>query len=164
VYNYLKENVTFVKNNSVKENIFLPHGALSGAKLMIIIHKVQIKKLHGIPRLSLDGKGDDLMVKPNRILKCLVCIGLITVFLGCAATQKQESTGQYVDDSVITTKVKAAIFDEPTLKSFQINVKTYQGVVQLSGFVDSEQSVKKAGEIAGSVEGVKSVKNDLNVK
>jgi osmotically-inducible protein OsmY len=104
------------------------------------------------------------MVKRDRIVKFLVCIGLITAFLGCAATQKHESTGQYVDDSVITTKVKAAIFDEPTLKSLQINVKTYQGVVQLSGFVDSDQNVKKAGEIADSVDGVKSVKNDLIVK
>ena len=104
------------------------------------------------------------MVKPDRFLKYLIFIVLITAFLGCAATQKQESTGQYVDDSVITTKVKAAIFNEPTLKSLQINVKTYQGVVQLSGFVNSDQSVKKAGEIANSVEGVKSVKNDLNVK
>ncbi|MGD0821519.1 MAG: BON domain-containing protein [Desulfomonilia bacterium] len=104
------------------------------------------------------------MIKRDRILKFMVCIGLITAFLGCAATQKQESTGQYVDDSVITTKVKAAIFNEPTLKSLEINVKTYQGVVQLSGFVDSDQSVKKAGEIAEGIEGVKSVKNDLIVK
>ena len=98
------------------------------------------------------------------MVKFLVYIGLITALLGCAATQKHESTGQYVDDSVITTKVKAAIFNEPTLKSLQINVKTYQGVVQLSGFVDSDQSVKKAGEIAVSIEGVKSVENDLIVK
>ena len=104
------------------------------------------------------------MIKRDSILKFMVCIGLITAFLGCAATQKQESTGQYVDDSVITTKVKAAIFNEPTLKSLEINVKTYQGVVQLSGFVDSDQSVKKAGEIAEGIEGVKSVKNDLIVK
>ena len=86
------------------------------------------------------------------------------MFHGCAATQKNESTGQYIDDSVITTKVKAAILDEPSLKVFQINVKTYQGVVQLSGFVDSALNVKKAGEVAGSVGGVKEVKNDLVVK
>ena len=104
------------------------------------------------------------MATRDRMVKFLVCIGLIVAFLGCAATQKHESTGQYVDDSVITTKVKAAIFDEPTLKSLQINVKTYQGVVQLSGFVDSDLNVKKAGEIAEGVEGVKSVKNDLIVK
>lgn len=104
------------------------------------------------------------MEKLQRILKLLVCIGLITSFLGCAATQKHESTGQYIDDSVITTKVKAAIFDESTLKTFQINVKTFKGIVQLSGFVDSAQSVTKAGQIAGSVEGVTEVKNDLIVK
>lgn len=104
------------------------------------------------------------MLRLHRMLKFLVCIGLITTFLGCAATQKQESTGQYVDDSVITTKVKAAIFNEATLKTMQINVETFKGVVQLSGFVDSAQSVKKAGEVAGSVSGVVSVKNDLLVK
>jgi len=104
------------------------------------------------------------MAKLHRMLKFLVCIGLITTYLGCAATQKQESTGQYVDDSVITTKVKAAIFNDTTLKTLQINVETFKGVVQLSGFVDSAQSVKKAGEVAGGVEGVKEVKNDLIVK
>ena len=104
------------------------------------------------------------MDKLHRILKLLVCIGLITTFLGCAATQKHESAGQYVDDSVITTKVKAAIFNEATLKTLQINVKTFKGIVQLSGFVDSAQSAKKAGEVAGSVEGVNEVKNDLIVK
>ena len=104
------------------------------------------------------------MAKRDCMVKVLVCIGLITLFLGCAATQHQQSTGQYVDDSVITTKVKAAIFEEPTLKSLQIKVKTYKGVVQLSGFVDSDQNVKKAGEVAKSIEGVKSVINDLIVK
>jgi len=104
------------------------------------------------------------MLKLRRVLKILVCIGLITTFMGCAATQKQESAGQYIDDSVITTKVKAGIFDEATLKTLQINVKTFKGVVQLSGFVDSAESVTKAGEIAGRVEGVKEVKNDLVVK
>ncbi|GFE60651.1 BON domain-containing protein [Geobacter sp. AOG2] len=108
------------------------------------------------------------MVTSHRILKLLVCSMLtaapLTAFTGYAATEKHESTGQYVDDSVITTKVKAAIFGEKTLKTLQINVKTFQGVVQLSGFVDSPQSVTKAGEVAGSVEGVKEVKNDLLVK
>ncbi|MBT1077289.1 BON domain-containing protein [Geobacter grbiciae] len=104
------------------------------------------------------------MEKLYRILKFMVCIGLITAFLGCAATQKQQSTGQYIDDSVITTKVKAAILEEPSLKMLQISVKTYNGTVQLSGFVDSAQSVNKAGAVAGSVEGVKAVKNDLVVK
>jgi osmotically-inducible protein OsmY len=104
------------------------------------------------------------MLKLHRILKFLVCVGLITTFLGCAATPKQESTGQYVDDSAITTKVKTAIFNDPALKTMQINVKTYKGEVQLSGFVDSAQSVTKAGEAARSVPGVVGVKNDLIVK
>jgi len=98
------------------------------------------------------------------IVKLLFCIWFTTLLLGCAATQKHESTGQYFDDSVITTKVKAAILEEPSLKVFQISVKTYQGVVKLSGSVDSAQKVKKAAEIAGSVAGVKEVKNELVVK
>ena len=103
------------------------------------------------------------MVKLIRIFKSLACFALITAFMGCAATPKHESTGQYVDDSVITTKVKAAILEESTLKTLQINVKTYQGVVQLSGFVDSAQSISKAGELARRVEHVKSVENDLHI-
>ncbi len=104
------------------------------------------------------------MVRLHRIVKLLVGIGLITLFLGCAATQNRESTGQYVDDSVITAKVKAAIFDEPSLKVFQISVYTFKAEVQLSGFVDSEESVRKAGEVAGRVAGVRSVINNLVAK
>jgi osmotically-inducible protein OsmY len=104
------------------------------------------------------------MAKLLRILMFMACIGLITIFLGCAATPQSASTGQFVDDSVITTKVKAAILEEPSLKFLQISVETFKGVVQLSGFVDSAQSVKKAGEVAGRVAGVVSVKNDLTVK
>jgi len=104
------------------------------------------------------------MKKLYRILQVVVCVGILTAFMGCAATQKHESTGQYVDDTVITTKVKTAIFNEDTLKTFQINVKTYQGVVQLSGFVDSAKSSTKATEVARGVKGVVKVKNDLIVK
>jgi len=104
------------------------------------------------------------MAKRHRILSFLVCITLVTAFLGCASTPTRESTGEYVDDSVITTKVKAAIFNEPSLKVFQINVETFKGEVQLSGSVDSAQIVNRAGEVARSVGGVKSVKNNLIVK
>ena len=104
------------------------------------------------------------MVKRHRILSFLICIGLVIVFLGCASTPQREGTGEYIDDSAITTKVKAAIFNDPTLKVFQINVETFKGEVQLSGFVDSAQSVKRAGEVARGVKGVKSVKNNLIVK
>jgi osmotically-inducible protein OsmY len=104
------------------------------------------------------------MVKRHRILSFLICVGLIAVFVGCASTPKREGTGEYLDDSAITTKVKAAIFNEPSLKVFQINVETFKGDVQLSGFVDSAQSVTKAGEVARGVKGIKSVKNNLIVK
>lgn len=104
------------------------------------------------------------MKKMLRFTKLLVCLGLITAFLGCNATQKKESTGQYIDDSAITTKIKTGIFDDLKLKSLQIEVQTFKGVVQLSGFVDSSQNAKIAGEIAGLVAGVKEVKNDLVVK
>jgi len=104
------------------------------------------------------------MVKRHRMVSFLVCIGLIAVFLGCASTPTRESSGQYVDDSAITTKVKAAILNEPSLKVFQINVETFKGEVQLSGFVDSAQSVKRAGEVARGVKDVQSVKNSLIVK
>ena len=99
-----------------------------------------------------------------RIVGFLACFALVAALLGCAATQRRESTGEYVDDSVITTKVKAAILDEATLKTFQINVQTFKGVVQLSGFVDSPEYVTKAGEVVGRVPGVKEVKNDLVAK
>ena len=94
----------------------------------------------------------------------IVAIMLIAVFLGCASTPTRESTGEYIDDSTITTKVKAAIFNDPSLKVFQINVETFKGEVQLTGSVDSDQIVNKAGEVARDVGGVKSVRNDLIVK
>lgn len=104
------------------------------------------------------------MAKLHRVFSLLVILGLAITFLGCAATNKHASTGQYVDDSVITSKVKANIFEEPSLKTLQINVKTFKGVVQLSGFVDSSQSVTRAGQVAATVDGVRSVENDLIVK
>lgn len=104
------------------------------------------------------------MFRINRFMAILACLVLVAAFTGCASTSKQESTGQYIDNTVITTKVKTAIFNEPTLKSLQINVETFKGKVQLSGFVDSAQSVTKAGEIARGVEGVVAVQNDLVVK
>lgn len=89
---------------------------------------------------------------------------MLASLLGCASTPKQEGTGEYFDDAVITAKVKAAIFNEPSLKSAEINVETFKGVVQLSGFVNSQASIEKASEVARGVKGVKSVKNDMLVK
>jgi osmotically-inducible protein OsmY len=93
----------------------------------------------------------------------LLAVTLISV-VGCASTSQKEGTGEYVDDSVITTKVKAAIFNEPTLKSTEINVETFKGVVQLSGFVNSQADISKAVSLAGSVKGVTGVKNDMRLK
>ena len=109
------------------------------------------------------------MVKFRRSLVFLVCFALLTAVTGFAASdkaasEKKETAGQYVDDTVITTRVKAEIFKEESLKTLQINVETYKGVVQLSGFVDSAEHASKAGEIARRVENVVSVKNDLLVK
>jgi osmotically-inducible protein OsmY len=104
------------------------------------------------------------MKKRNIVIHCLVLLMLIAAFVACASTPKQESTGEYVDDSVITTKVKSLLAADDFLKSFKISVETYKGTVQLSGFVNSQQAVDKASEIARSVKGVKSVKNDLVVK
>ena len=104
------------------------------------------------------------MIKINRIIKVFLCFALVSVLLGCAATQTRESTGQYVDDSVITTQVKALLANDDFLKSFQISVETYKGTVQLSGFVSSQQAVDKAVQITQGVGGVKSVKNSLIVK
>lgn len=98
------------------------------------------------------------------VFKIILCTLLLASLVSCAGSRTQESTGQYVDDSTITAKVKAAIFEEDTLKSTQITVVTYKGVVQLSGFVDSSRSVNRAEMVARNVDGVKSVKNDLVVK
>jgi len=104
------------------------------------------------------------MKKRNIVIHFLVLLMLIATFAACASTRTQESTGEYVDDSVITTKVKSLLAADDFLKSFQISVETFQGTVQLSGFVNSQQAVNKANEITRSVKGVKSVKNDLVVK
>jgi hyperosmotically inducible protein len=84
--------------------------------------------------------------------------------LGCASSPRSEGTGEYVDDTVVTAKVKTAIFEQPSLKSAEINVETFKGVVQLSGFVSSQANVDSAVMVAKNVAGVKSVKNDMRVK
>jgi osmotically-inducible protein OsmY len=104
------------------------------------------------------------MKKRNMFIRCFLLMMLIAGLVACASTPNQESTGEYIDDSVITTKVKSLLAADDFLKSFEISVETYKGIVQLSGFVDSQKAVDKAGEIARDVKGVKSVKNNLNVK
>lgn len=89
---------------------------------------------------------------------------LLLVGPGCASTPRHESTGEYVDDSVITMRVKAAIVKDPTLSAAEINVETFKGQVQLSGFVHDAADVAKASEVARNVDGVKSIVNSLVVK
>jgi osmotically-inducible protein OsmY len=83
--------------------------------------------------------------------------------VGCASTRTQSSAGEYIDDTVITTKVKAAIFNDPDLKSREINVETFKGEVQLSGFVGTQSEINQAGTIARGIAGVTSVKNDISI-
>ena len=104
------------------------------------------------------------MKKRNFVIHCLVLLMLIATFAACAPTRTHESTGEYVDDSVITTKVKSLLAADDFLKSFQIGVETFKGIVQLSGFVNSQEAINKAVQIASSVKGVQSVKNALIVK
>jgi len=92
-----------------------------------------------------------------------LALTLLTV-VGCSSTPKHEGTGEYVDDTVLTSKVKAAILNEPGLSSAEINVETFKGVVQLSGFVLHKADISKADAVARSVPGVKSVKNDIRPK
>ncbi len=109
-------------------------------------------------------KGVTAMKKMNIVIRCLMLLMLIATLVACASTPKQEGTGEYIDDSVITTKVKSLIAADDILKAFEIGVETRKGIVQLSGFVDSRKAVNKASEITRSVKGVKSVRNDLIVK
>lgn len=102
-----------------------------------------------------------------KIVKYIINSSLLIAFVslvGCASTSGHEGTGEYVDDTVITSKVKYAVMSEDTLKSSEINVETYKGVVQLSGFVTSEKEIAKAVEVTRTVKGVKSVRNDIHIK
>lgn len=99
----------------------------------------------------------------NYATAILLAFAMLAV-VGCAAPAKQQTTGEYIDDTVITTRVKAAIFDDAEVRMNEIKVETFDGVVQLSGFVSSQANINKAVELARGVPGVKSVKNDMIVK
>ena len=98
------------------------------------------------------------------VIRFLAALVMIAAFTACASTPQQSSTGEYVDDSVITSKIKTQLADGEFLKSFQISVETRKGIVELSGFVDSQNAKDKAGRIASGVGGVRSVRNALIVK
>lgn len=121
-------------------------------------------KARGQKVRSTSPKGANIMAKIYRFVTLIILVGLLATSLGCAATQTNESTGQYIDNAAITTKVKAAIFSDETLKTFQISVESFKGEVQLSGFVNSPEAAARAGKVARNVEGVVSVNNNLIVK
>lgn len=92
-------------------------------------------------------------------------LALVFVFaLGCAGSATQESTGEYITDSWITTKVKAALVDDPTVKATEVNVETFKGRVQLSGFVSNSAAIPQAARVARRIEGVTFVQNDIRLK
>jgi len=103
-------------------------------------------------------------MRPMKIFSAVFASVVLMSTLGCASSRTHEGTGQYVDDSAITTKVKAAILGEPGLKVSEINVETFKGVVQLSGFVNSRDDMKSAVRVASAVKGVKSVRDDMRLK
>jgi hyperosmotically inducible protein len=111
-------------------------------------------------------------MKQIKYIPAIILTAVMAVTVGCASTTKNDgasttkhqSTGDYIDDAVITTKVKAAILNEESLKSAEINVETYKGVVQLSGFVSSTPDIARAVEVTRGVKGVTSVKNDMRLK
>ncbi|MBW4049483.1 MAG: BON domain-containing protein [Proteobacteria bacterium] len=115
------------------------------------------------PHFGFNLLGSSSLSKSTEFFGGISGVSLLSV-MGCASTAKHEGTSEYLDDSVITAKVKAAILGDPALKVAEINVETFKGVVQLSGFVSSQAEINKAVELTGKVDGVVSVKNDMHVK
>lgn len=104
------------------------------------------------------------MNKVNLIIRFLLGLVLLMSIAGCAGSKVTESTGEYFDDSMVTTKVKAAILADSRLKLMDITVTTFKGAVQLSGFVDSTAVATRAVQVVRTVKGVKVVNNSLVVK
>ena len=104
------------------------------------------------------------MNKFSKVLSAAFLAVTLVSVVACAPTAKKEGTGQYIDDTVITAKVKAALIEDPLTKAIEINVETFKGVVQLSGFVTSQAASNRAVELARGVAGVRSVKNDMRIK
>jgi hyperosmotically inducible protein len=99
----------------------------------------------------------------KRLAAVLLAVVLVSV-MGCASTSTQEGTGEYITDTWITTKVKAALVEDSQVKATEVNVETFKGVVQLSGFVSSQSAMYQAVRVASGIKGVTSVRNDMRVK
>jgi osmotically-inducible protein OsmY len=99
------------------------------------------------------------------IIKGLVPVFLLAFLLGaCAGSQTRQSTGEHLDDATITARVKAEFVADETVDALDIQVETFKGVVQLSGFADSQRQIDRAGQIARNTPGVQSVRNDVRLK
>jgi osmotically-inducible protein OsmY len=103
-------------------------------------------------------------MKSFRIISTLFITLAVLFSAGCASTPNQASLGEAIDDTVITTRVKAAFIEDPALKAHEINVETFKGVVQLSGFVATRTEINKASVVARQIDGVESVRNDILIK
>lgn len=104
------------------------------------------------------------MKQLGKYLSSVFLAVMLVTAVGCSSSPKQAGVGEYVDDTIITTKVKAALVNDPTTKATEINVETFKGVVQLSGFVSSQAAANRAVELTRQVNGVKSVRNDMRLK
>ena len=103
------------------------------------------------------------MNQAKRIAAVLLAAAMFSA-AGCAGSRTQESTGEYVDDTWITTKVKATLVDSPAVKATEVNVETFKGSVQLSGFVSTQTAMNEAVRLTRGIKGVTSVKNDMRIK
>lgn len=104
------------------------------------------------------------MQQVNKLISTALLSLVFASMVGCNSAPKKETTAEYIDDSYLTTKVKAAILRDPTLKTSEINVETYKGAVQLSGYVGSRSDISRAVEVTRTVRGVKAVRNDMQLK
>jgi osmotically-inducible protein OsmY len=107
---------------------------------------------------------ENIMQKPDSIKNFLFGLVIALSLTSCAGSRRHESTGEYVDDVLLTTKVKTSILGDSRVKFLQIHVETFKGIVQLSGFVDSQEAAERAVHLARTVKGVKQVNNSLIVK
>ncbi len=103
-------------------------------------------------------------MKNTKTFAAFMAAATLSLLVGCASSPKHEGTAEYVEDAVITTKVKSAILNEPSLKSMEINVETFKGRVQLSGFVSTQANASTAVDVARGVPGVLTVKDDMRLK
>lgn len=140
---------------------------IGAAPLLVVYHAVyrRAREAGGIKKSCLFTSGESIMKQMSKYLSAVFLAATLgSVVVGCASTSTSEGTGQYLDDSVITGKVKAALVEDPTTKATEINVETFKGVVQLSGFVSSQAAANRAIELARGVSGVKGVTNDMRLK